>query len=338
MGEQIEKSIVRIWDTAIAKIVGAGVLVHANHVLTCARVVATALGFHEVPAEMPRAAVHLDFLSAAGYILTASPFLWRPPRADDKSKDSDIAGLALEGRLPDEAVAARIVITHLLSGHGFDVCGFPGGQPNGVWISGILRGEAADGLIQMDGVTQPNCAVPQGFCGAPVWDKQLSGVVGLMVVGDRSSQSQTPFMIPGHVLCTLWPELSDACRQHNPVADSWQAFFGMPWSHFANLADALIILDSESEKAIAPLEENLSTILDFIGREPVMEEWAPLLESLTNFSQYSSSARSNQSSVKALCQVVRELFGKLAARLSPGRLPPSIAEKLEDLAGELSAC
>jgi hypothetical protein len=339
MSEQIERSIVRIWDARTGRTAGMGFLVHANQVLTCARVVARALGLPEVPVEMPRTGVHLDFLAAPGYALTASPFLWRPRRADDKSRESDIAGLALEGKLPGEAQATPVLVASKPSGHDFDACGCPDGKPDAVWVSGVLLGETAGKLIQMGGVTQPGPSVPQGFCGTPVWDRQLNGVVGMMVAVDRPSQIEAFLMIPGHVLCTLWPELSDACRQRHPPTHDWQIFFGMPWSYFANLADAVIILDPASQRVIVPLEENLSTILDLIDREPGIEDWAPLLESLSNFSDYSSPPRANESSVKALCQVTKELGSKLVTSLSPSILPPSVEKSLGVLLEKLgNAC
>ena len=71
MTEQIELSIVRI-RAPDGRTVGAGFLVAEGQLLTCAHVVATALGLPEDTPEMPQAKVHLDFpLVAPGSILTA---------------------------------------------------------------------------------------------------------------------------------------------------------------------------------------------------------------------------------------------------------------------------
>jgi len=68
---QLESSLVRIYSTN-RKIVGAGFLVADRQVLTCAHVVARALGLAGNVPEAPQAEVRLDFpLVAAGHIVKA---------------------------------------------------------------------------------------------------------------------------------------------------------------------------------------------------------------------------------------------------------------------------
>ena len=74
-----------------------------DQVLTCAHVVAAALGLPEDAPETPQAKVHLDFpLIAPAHILTARVIHWQ--------LESDVAGLELDGDPPVGARPVRLVI------------------------------------------------------------------------------------------------------------------------------------------------------------------------------------------------------------------------------------
>ena len=95
MQESLEASLVRI-HTADGHVVGAGFLVGERHILTCAHVVAGALGLIDDTPEKPQAPVSLDVPQVAlGQLLTARVVLWRPPLPDG---DDDIAGLGTARR------------------------------------------------------------------------------------------------------------------------------------------------------------------------------------------------------------------------------------------------
>lgn len=64
-------------------------------------------------------------------------------------------------------------------GNIFRVLGFPEGRPHGVWASGELRAELANGWMQLEDVKQPGYRLEPGFSGAPIWDEKLEGVVGM---------------------------------------------------------------------------------------------------------------------------------------------------------------
>jgi Trypsin-like peptidase domain len=105
MQESLEASLVRIL-TASGQVVGAGFLVGEREVLTCAHVVAGALGLADDAPEKPELVVSLDFPRIApGKLLTARVLLWRPPRADG---GDDIAGLELVGEPPNGARPALL--------------------------------------------------------------------------------------------------------------------------------------------------------------------------------------------------------------------------------------
>ena len=73
MIEQMEASIVRLFDAA-GDVVGTGFVACEGHVLTCAHVVARALGAADAGSVMPEGDVHLDFpLVAQGVMVAARP-------------------------------------------------------------------------------------------------------------------------------------------------------------------------------------------------------------------------------------------------------------------------
>src|SRR3989441_2528956 len=116
MQESVDLSLVR-FRTADGYVVGAGFLVGERHILTCAHVVAGALGLADDAPEKPQAPVSLDFPRVAPrQLLTARVVLWRPPRADG---GDDIAGLELDDDPPHGAQAAPLAQVENLWEHSF---------------------------------------------------------------------------------------------------------------------------------------------------------------------------------------------------------------------------
>ena len=144
MTTQLESSIVRI-RAANGRTIGAGFLVTEKQVLTCAHVVAQALGLSEDAHEMPQAEVRLDFpLVAPEQRLTARVVCWQPARPDGSG---DVAGLELMDDPPAGASPIRLVKAEEPWGHSFRAFGFPAGFDNGVWASGRMLGREATGWL-----------------------------------------------------------------------------------------------------------------------------------------------------------------------------------------------
>ncbi|BAZ27542.1 TIR protein [Kalymmatonema gypsitolerans NIES-4073] len=205
----LESSVVRIYSNG-GKVVGAGFLVSQQYILTCAHVVADALGIARNTAQMPDAKLRLDFpLLAAKQFFTAQVVFWRPVNPDELAED--IAGLKLESSPPDAAQPAKLVLSDELWGHPFRVLGFPKNQPNGAWASGEIRAGLANGWVQLEDVKQQGYALEPGFSGAPIWDEQLQGVAGMAVAAEMErSAAKAAFIIPTQVLVTAWSELGQA--------------------------------------------------------------------------------------------------------------------------------
>src|SRR5918999_2011551 len=148
---KLEPCIVRIRRSNGA-VVGAGFLVGEKHILTCAHVVAGALGIAQDQADPPEESVLLDFpLLAPGKHLTGRVVMWQPPHPDGRG---DIAGLELDTLPPPEATPAPLVAAENPWGHSFRAFGFPQGSEGGTWASGTLLARQAAGWMQIEDVKE----------------------------------------------------------------------------------------------------------------------------------------------------------------------------------------
>ncbi len=204
MQESLEASLVRI-HTADGHVVGAGFLVGERHILTCAHVVAGALGLADDILEKPQAQVTFDVPRVAPRrLLTARVVLWRPQRTDG---GDDIAGLELLDDPPKGAQAAPLAQVEDLWEHSFRAFGFPRGQDAGVWATGRLLGRQVTNWVQIEDTKETGFAVEPGFSGTPVWDPQVEAVVGMVVAAEKRMNLKTAFAIPIDVLTRSWPLL-----------------------------------------------------------------------------------------------------------------------------------
>ncbi len=204
MRESLEASLVRI-RTTNGQVVGAGFLVEERHILTCAHVVAGALGLADDTPEKPQTPVSLDVPRVAPrQLLTARVVLWRPPLPDG---GDDLAGLELLDDPPPGAQPAPLAQVEDLWEHAFRVFGFPRGQDSGVWATGRLLGRQVTNWVQIEDVKETGFAVEPGFSGTPVWDEQVQAVVGMIVAAEKRLNLKTAFAIPVDVLARSWPLL-----------------------------------------------------------------------------------------------------------------------------------
>jgi hypothetical protein len=209
MPESLEASLVRIC-TANGRVVGAGFLVGERHILTCAHVIAHALGLADNALDPPSSTVRLDFPQLAPHtLLTAEVVLWCPVQGDGRG---DIAGLQLLDEPPVGVEAVHFAPAEQVWGHPYRAFGFPAGQDDGVWSDGRLLGRQGTDWIQLEDDKIPGFAVIVGFSGAPVWDEQLQGVVGMIVASSQLATTKTAFAIPSDVLIDSWSQLASLIR------------------------------------------------------------------------------------------------------------------------------
>ena len=212
MTKPLESSVARIYSKS-GEVIGAGFLVATKHIITCAHVVAEALGIERETSEMPVAEISLDFPRVTpGHKLTANVIFWRPIHPNPSTLEEfeeDIAILELRNLPPQAVRPVRLVTSEKLWGHPFRVLGFPEGQSNGVWASGLLREVIASGWVQLEDVKEPGYALQPGFSGAPVWDDELQGVAGMAVAAEMNQlHVKAAFIIPVTQLATAWSKLN----------------------------------------------------------------------------------------------------------------------------------
>lgn len=167
--------------------------------VTCAHVVALALGIPAEERDMPTARVRVDLpLVLSDCALAARVIWWGPGR--------DVAGLDVVQDLLSGVRPLTLVTTDDLWNHGFRAFGFPAGYDDGVWASGRLLARQAAGWVQVEDTKVTGHRVQPGFSGTPIWDEQLNGVVGMAVAVDTDRATKAAFMIPARALIEAWPE------------------------------------------------------------------------------------------------------------------------------------
>ncbi|KUN57921.1 hypothetical protein AQJ46_45255 [Streptomyces canus] len=165
---------------------GAGFLVAADVVCTCAHVVARALGVADAAEQAPGKPVDLDFpLLGGGPRARATVVSWRRGGADVALLRLDAV---VEGARPVQLVDGTGVW-----GHTFRAFGYPTGADRGVWASGTLRAGQGSGWVQME-AQGPGPRITEGFSGSPVWDDAQDGVVGMTVAAHQGER--TAYLLP----------------------------------------------------------------------------------------------------------------------------------------------
>jgi hypothetical protein len=121
---------------------------------------------------------------------------------------------------PSHSLSVRLVQGDSVWNHPFHVFGFPSQRDVGIWASGVLRDQLANGWVQMEDIKAQGYAVEPGFSGAPVWDEQLNGVVGMAIAAERKrSDAKAAFMIPTSVLSSAWANLTQQIASEPPQTD-----------------------------------------------------------------------------------------------------------------------
>lgn len=198
--EYPKQSLVRILKEGV-KTIGLGLLVDYRHVLTCAHVVAKALDLDDQTPDLLKAQVPLDF----PYIGNLDPLMsevvcWSPPHLDSHQGEiGDIAVLRLGSGKPNGAIPTPLSRSKPVSGHRFKAMGYSSGYEFvGVFARGVIIDALPNGCIQIERANGGGMPVQEGFSGAPVWDEQLKGVVGIIV--SSLKKDGVGFFIPAQLL------------------------------------------------------------------------------------------------------------------------------------------
>ncbi len=194
-------------------IVGTGFLVSDRYVLTCAHVVNAALEKDFNSKEKPTEIVNLDlpFIEGNCGELKGRVVFWldsnkKTLQENDIRGAYDIAGLELETPVT-RSKPVKLLAQSNLYNHQFQTFGFPSGVPEGIWVDGRLFERQTNGWIQMEGNHNASYFIKGGFSGAPVYDLELQGVVGMVATAFASKNIRIAQMMPSTVLLQTWEAL-----------------------------------------------------------------------------------------------------------------------------------
>ncbi len=142
--------------------------------------------------------------------------MWIPIRPDGTG---DIAVLRLADPPPEGSTLARLVEDGARPELPVRTVGFPADADAGAHSTGVLRGRQATGWFQYDTDPASQYSVVRGFSGAPVWDRELGGVVGMVVAARAERDRRTAYVVPTETLCLAWPALRRAAKARSPFRD-----------------------------------------------------------------------------------------------------------------------
>lgn len=201
--------------------IGAGCLVLGRFVVTCAHVVADAVGADGMGATAPEATLTFDlpFLGRRG--LAAKVVAWYPVRPLADLVDNplaDVAVLALEGGvevpggLGPEDIDRRPPVPKAR----FVAYGFPEGwSGSGTQADGEVLVAGPGGWLQLRDTQSHGFFIKPGFSGGPVFSVPVAGTVGdrprligLSAQAEGDETVRLALALPAHQLCVAWPLLA----------------------------------------------------------------------------------------------------------------------------------
>jgi V8-like Glu-specific endopeptidase len=193
--DDYEKAIARIFD-AQGTVVGTGFLVAPGYVLTCAHVVLQAIGIDFDAKDYDAAVVPvgniitLDFPMANGDKIQAEVLnAWRPYRIDS----GDIAGLKLLAATPQQSKPMPMLRCSCadIQNQRHAVYGFA--NDNGDRTDAYKpKSNAPGGRFQLCKAGDPlDEKIEAGFSGAPVWNNDQGGVIGMVATAAVSKDERS---------------------------------------------------------------------------------------------------------------------------------------------------
>lgn len=201
------ETIARIKSTN-GGVAGTGFLVSPQHVLTCAHVVADAMGIPRTTEPKPVGCLHIDFPHCRPVFASLATVAdWYSAKESIPASEStldDIALLELAEPLPIRPVCMSYIRD--LWNREFRTYGFPRGHDSGLWAGGVLQATLPSGWLQLQ--EAGGAVIEAGFSGAPIWDQEGVGIVGMMVARAVGQNKRLAFAIPSYQLLRAVPTLT----------------------------------------------------------------------------------------------------------------------------------
>ncbi|MEV7189472.1 trypsin-like peptidase domain-containing protein [Kitasatospora sp. NPDC093102] len=217
------------WERGMARVldggrpVGAAFLISGRLLLTCSHVVAAIAGIPDDQALPPDFPVTLDFPLLPGCPQVEATVQFSVPVATDNS--GDVAVLRLVDTPPAGAVALRVLESDQLAGHHWRAFGFPrysgpgGSKDAGIWTRGTIEGREGTGWWQLTCDESAGFPLAGGFSGAPVWDEQFHGVIGVVVAVEGDQRRRTGYALTVESLAREWPQLRSHLLADSPFRE-----------------------------------------------------------------------------------------------------------------------
>jgi hypothetical protein len=234
----LEHSLVRVYNSK-GQVAGSGFLVGNNHILTCAHVISNVANVKHSLALAPNASQPTPQTKALSVRTTTGreiqiaanspiqddvfvdfPFLektkkyrarvvqFKPPTTSQAATwGGDIAGLELVDLINSQAVPAKLFDKTDLWKQEFRAFGFPSGYASGLWATGKTLGINLEDWIQIESDGNTGIFLEPGFSGAPIWDNDLGGAIGMVVARHKKPESRVAFAISAKKIAELWPEI-----------------------------------------------------------------------------------------------------------------------------------
>jgi hypothetical protein len=177
-------------------VIGVGFMVDQENALTCAHVVNRAVGLTDENQRKPDRELLVQWPRLSGAPQTRArvhPAGWLPVTSRG---DGDIAILRLSDSAPPGSAPVPWATPKSFWKHSFRTFGFPEGRDIGEWAHGQLLGAVGLNWIQLEATGITGAALTAGYSGAPVWDDECDGVVGMIVAHDLDRQARIGFMVP----------------------------------------------------------------------------------------------------------------------------------------------
>ena len=201
-------------------IYGAGVLLDARHVLTCAHVVDNATG------RRGKGTVLVDFPAVVGgqqRIGRVVGSTWFPPTEDGRG---DLSALVLQEPVTGLS-GARVARIESTARNTVRLYGYPVEHPNGVRVFARLSGPGGPGWewVQLDALTTTGQRIQGGFSGTPVVDEDTGVVIGIAVAADRDAQAKVAWMLPVRTVAAHWEAVADCVVGWSVAPECFERFF-----------------------------------------------------------------------------------------------------------------
>jgi len=210
-------SRIRIWHQTVDVPVGVGFVLDDRHVMTCAHVVADALGQREALRDnktAPPQEVRIDLpgVSPRNFLRAkVLPGKWFPERrhtaatADDPVDDIAVLALEPSDRLPT-GTQAVVTASGCDNGERFAAYAVSMELPDGRAVAGLLREQLTPSRLQIQSESVEE-AVRPGCSGAAAWNLKRGGISGMVV---EMQQERSGLIIPVGILTRVWPSLTPA--------------------------------------------------------------------------------------------------------------------------------